>query len=263
MPTARRLPPTSGDGVTEPAPPVLFRPENELEEALLAAVRDGDRTGLLAALAVGELYLPAAGRPQEGAVAVEAGDELELPFLEQEGVRYVPAFTSPTELLRFLPGGTGYLRIQGRLLAGAWPEGTPLALNPGGTLGVVIPAESVAGLRTGSLRPPEPWLLVGEPAEEPVELLSAMRAFAEEQPAVRAAYRGLVLRRGASGAEPVIGLELEDGADVEQVLAAAAFAAHEAGVGPIALQPLGQGPDDSVGRFLRSRTEPFYVRRPA
>jgi hypothetical protein len=241
--------------------PALFRPENELEEALLVAVRDGDRAGLLAALAVGELYLPAAGRPQEGAVPVESGDELELPFLEHQNERYVPAFTSVTELLRFLPAGTAYLRIEGRLLASAWPAGSSLALNPGGRLGVVIPAADVARLRTPSLRPPEPWLVVGEPAEEPVELLSAIRAFAEAEPAVRAAYRAAVLRRGAARSEPVVGLELEDGADVERLLGAAAAAAQEAGVEAVALQPLVPG-GDAVSRFLLSRTEPFYVRFP-
>lgn len=246
--------------MSEPAPSALFRPENELEEALLAAARDGDRTGLLAALAVGELYLPAAGRPHEGAVALDPGGELELPFLEHGGVRYVPAFTSPNELLRFLPAGTGYLRIEGRLLAAAWPEGVPLVLNPGGRLGVSIPAEEVARLRTLPAGPPEPWLLVGEPEEEPVELLAAIRAFAEHEPAVRAAHRALVLRRGASRAEPVVGLELEDGADVERLLEAAAAAARAAGVGAIALQPLGQA-DDAVSRFLLGRTEAFYLRQ--
>lgn len=228
----------------------LFRPENEVEEALLAAVRDGDRPGLIAALAHAEVYVP----------AEQAGEEVRLATIEQDGTSYVPVFTSLAQLRRVAPDGTGFLCVEGRGLSAVSPRGLSVVVNPGGELGVVLSPDEVEALETAPAAP-EPWQLVGEPAQEPEELLSALRSLAEREPSVRAAYRGLLLRRGAATSELVIGLELADGADAHAILDDAAAAARSAGVESLALVIVGRDePSDPVGRFLVTRTEPFYAR---
>lgn len=242
--------------------PQTFRPENELEDALVTALQDERPDAFLAALAEADVYVPAPGPAPDGEqlVTARAGDEIPLPLLEQGGERFVPVFSSPRQLLRYVPAGTPYLRLQGRALASIWPDDCRLALNPRGELGLVLSPEQVAAVKDA----PElgtSGYLIGEPKEEPRQLLEAMRAFAAARQQVRAAYRGLLVRRAGAQPEPVIGLELDPGADAPLIVDAAAEAARAAGVERLALVPLQLGVDAGrVGRFLLEQTEPFYVR---
>jgi hypothetical protein len=242
--------------------PQTFRPENELEDALVTALNDAQPDAFLAALAEAEVYLPAPGPApdEEQKVTPREGDEIPLPLLEQGGERFIPVFSSTTQLLRYVPEGTPYLRLQGRALASIWPSDCRLALNPRGDAGIILTAEQVALVKDT----PEhgaSGFLIGEPKEEPQRLLETMRKFAAARPQVRAVYRGLLVRRAGARSEPVIGLELDPGADAELLVDAAAEAARAAGVERLSLVPLQLGVDAGrVGRFLLEQTEPFYVR---
>lgn len=242
--------------------PQAFRPENELEDALVTSLQDATPDAFLAALADADVYLPApeATPGEERQVTARAGDEIPLPLLEQGGERFIPVFSSQTQLLRYLPEGTPYLRLQGRALASIWPSDCRLALNPRGELGIILSPEQVAAVKDA----PEhgtPGFLIGEPKEEPHELLEAMRRFAAARPQIRAAYRGLIVRRPSARKETVIGLELDPGADAPLIVDAAAEAARAAGMERLALVPIQPGVDAGrVGRFLVDETEPFYTR---
>jgi SseB protein C-terminal domain len=205
--------------------PSTVRTHNALEEAILS----GDVEALLPVLADAEVYVPA----------------------DAAGV----AASSLEQFARLRPEGGEYVALAGRALAAAMPG--PLALNPGSDLAVGLTAEQVERLQQ---LPPggEPELLVGEPREEPIEVLEAIRGFAAARADVRAAYRGLLVRRPGSEAEPVVGLELEDGADAAAAIDAAAEAARDAGVDRLALVAIGDG--GPVARFLVEQTRPFWRR---
>jgi SseB protein N-terminal domain/SseB protein C-terminal domain len=236
--------------VTEPER--LFRPENELEEALAASAREHDLAPLLGALAEAEVFLPT---PEQ---VPDASGNLPLPTFEREGKTYVPVFTSAAQLARFAPDGTPFVRISGRALATFWPAECSLVFNPGGDLGAVLTPEQVAQVLEAP--PPDRALAIGEPREEPEELLEAIRRFAEGRPEIEAAYRGLLVRRGGVP-EIVVGLELAPGADETAVIAEAARAA---GVESVALVPLRRDAAQSdVARYLLEKTEPFYRRQAA
>jgi hypothetical protein len=201
------------------------RTHNALEEAILS----GDAEALLPVLADTEVYVPADGA----------------------GV----AASSLEQFARLRPQGGDYVALTGRALAAGMPG--PLALNPGSDLAVALTAEQVERLQH---LPPggESELLVGEPREEPTAVLEAMRSFAAARADVRAAYRGLLVRRPGSETEPVVGLELEDGADAAVVIDAAAEAARDAGIDRLALVAVGDG--GPVARFLVEQTKPFWRR---
>ena len=104
-------------------------------------------------------------------------------------------------------------------------------------------------------------LLIGEPREEPSEAIEAIRRFAAGRREIRAAYRALLVLRPGTGAEPVIGLELDAGSDGDAVVRDAAEAARAAGIDSLAFVSLDAAAAESpVGRFLRERTAPFYTR---
>jgi hypothetical protein len=230
----------------------LFRPENELEEALLVAAQSGRMAILVTALANADVYLPVADS------SVAAG-ELPLPTLKHDGS--VPIFSSPTQLLRFAPAGSPCLRVEGRALAAEWPAGRSLALNPGGDLGAVLEPDEVLAIRDAP-QAQQPGYLIGEPADEPAELLAAVCAAVKRLPDVRAAYRGLLLRRAADRAEPVIGVQLETGANVDPVVDAVAAAGRRAGAVSLAVLPIVDGGGEHpIARFLLDRTAAFYVRK--
>jgi hypothetical protein len=232
----------------------LFRPVNALEDALLAARDTGDVSRLLRRLATEDVYIPAPDKP--------APDELSLPVIDVEGVTLVPVFTSLTQLARFRPAGGPYVRIRGTALAEIAQPDVGVAINPGGELGLPLTREQLDQLRTPAPAEEEgPEFLIGEPREEPTELLDAIRRFAEDRPEVLAAYRALLVRRPGEEAEPIVGLQLLPGADARPAVDAAAEAASAAGIERLALVPLQEGTDaGEVGRFLVERTQPFWTR---
>jgi hypothetical protein len=236
----------------------LFRPANPLEDALAASVRAGSPEALLPVLAGSDVFLPAPEAPEREVERVaRPGDELPVPFLEHEGRRYVPVFTSSEQLLRFAPAGGPYLRLPGRALAALCPPGCPVVVNPGGELGCVLEPEDVARLAEAPAA--DDSLAVGEPQEEPVELLAALRGFGERTPGVEALYRAVVKRAGAAP-ELLVGLVLQEGADERAIVTGAAEVAGAAGFDSLALLPLRGAGDEPLARFLLERTTPFYCR---
>jgi hypothetical protein len=233
----------------------LARSENALQAALLSARRHGDIEPLLPVLADAEVYLPT----PEG-----VGDdarEVPLALVREGGDDFVPVFSSLTALARYLPKGGGFLRLSGRALAVAVPEGYPAVVDPGSELAVPLQPDDLARLRDVPPHEGDADLLIGEPREEPREALEAIRRFAARRPEVRAAYRALLVLRPGTEAEPVIGLELDPGSDGDAIVRDAAEAARAAGIETLALVPLeAGGAEDAVSRFLRGRTEPFYTR---
>jgi SseB protein N-terminal domain len=127
----------------------LFEPENELEEAMLAALFDpGAMDGFLRVLAGHQVLVPL---NPEGPSRKPAVGELRVSVVDFEGRRGVPAFTSPGQLAVAMSGEVRCLRITGRQLGRTWgADDTPLLLNPGGTLGLEVGAETLRNLQEGS-----------------------------------------------------------------------------------------------------------------
>lgn len=235
-----------------------FTPENPLEVALLAASQGEDAEEFLDRLARDELFVPAQGEtPAGGERELEAGQQVALPVFEHEGRRFVPVFTSLTQLERGAPHADRYLRASGADLASVWPSGHDLALNPGGDLGVALPEDDVRTLSPEQRIPAGSELTVGAPAEEPEELWERLRAWATAHPEVRAAHRALVLLAGETEPQLVVGLELEPTADHGRVLKAGAEAL-EGGAAFTLVDP--EAEDDPLSGWMLRHAQPLYTR---
>lgn len=235
-----------------------FVPDNPLEHALVAAASDPSaRAAFLEALADAEVLIPAPGAApaEDRLVSAPPGSEIDLPVVESDGRAVVPAFTSMTQLLRFVPEGTGYMQIAVRDLAKLWRDDLWLALNPRGP-GVLLGPDDVR--RLGPARPEGDYLL-GQPKEEPEAVLQAVRSYGERSGSLVAAYRALMATR-EPGARPrvVVGLELAEGADRDRVMSQVTEAIRESGVDSVALVPVTPDATGPVARYLLDSTEPFY-----
>jgi SseB protein C-terminal domain len=179
------------------------------------------------------------------AVYLPTNDEGALPFVDTPAGRCVPVFSSLETLGRSRPEGGRYLRVPRAALPTLCPDGFGVLLDDS----VALTPDAAADLT-------QP--LVGEPVEEPEELLEALRAFAETRQDVHAAYRALVV---PPAGEPAIciAFDLEAGVDERALLEAAADAVSD--VAQPLFVPLREGGD--LARFLRGRTAPFWESRQA
>lgn len=113
----------------------------DIEAALSVAHNNGDQAGLLRILAVGKLVLP-----QLQPLDQEGG--LRLPLVEQQGTRYVIAFSSQQRLAESEVDAAQTITATGRQLAELWPDNDDLWLiiNPHSEHSAAIPAEAIRTL---------------------------------------------------------------------------------------------------------------------
>nr|AIW80486.1 SseB protein [uncultured bacterium] len=174
-------------------------------------------------------------------VYLPTNEEQALPFVETEAGRCVPVFSSLEALEAYRPEGGPYVRMPREALPVVCPADVGVLLDGSVALSVDAAAE---------LTKP----LVGEPSEEPVELLDALRAFCSTRDGVRAAYRASVV---PTAGPPVIavGFDVDDGVDE---LALLEETAQAIGDERLVLAPLREGGE--LARYLRERTLPFWTR---
>jgi SseB protein C-terminal domain/SseB protein N-terminal domain len=175
----------------------------------------------------------------------EDADEDTLALTVEEGpdgAQYVSVFTAPERL-----GRAGAASVRLGTLVESWPDDVAVVVNPGEALELVLPGADLRRIVSGD---------VGEPEEEPEEVLSAAAAACERHPEVAAGYRAVV------GGRLAIGLLLDiPPMDPETLQRDIAEAAWSAGAGEIAIVLLGRDAGgDPVATHMLERTRPFYER---
>lgn len=116
-------------------------PVPDIEAALSALHEHDDKAGFLQALAAGDVVLP-----QLEPVDSEGG--VPLPFIEEQGTRYVVAFSSQQRLDDSGFDVPGSITVGGAELGSLWPvdEDLWLALNPGCEQSVAVPPDAMRSL---------------------------------------------------------------------------------------------------------------------
>lgn len=146
------------------------------------------------------------------------GQTRSLAVMQVDGHQLVPLFTSPemlqaaTQAPSFAPPFAGLLDLL--------PGGVGMIVNPGSDVSVTITADDLSLVRTSGV--PEPVgasrMYIGDPADEPVELLAALSRTARGIAAVRELRRAWV---SVDGAAPglVVGVDIDpDNDDVRLVV---------------------------------------------
>jgi hypothetical protein len=233
-------------------------PANPVEYALLAAAQDPERTGeLIDALGDGHVWvpLPAGGGPDS--------QTLDLPTTQIDGYFYVPVFSSEEQLFK-AAGEISYTIAPVREFARGLPPELGIAVNPGGDLGIPIPAEGVmelaripgAGSMGARVRLREP-----EQHEESVALLHAAVEEFGATPVVLTARRALGTVENDAPAL-FIGLELDRWEEQDRAAAMEALGRALGRGGsqwPVTMVLLDVA-QDPVGDWMLGHVQPFFVR---
>lgn len=231
-------------------------PANEVEQAMLEASADPSRMGrFLAALRAGELWVPVTADPEQGR-------SVTLYTVDVDGRPHTVVFTSHEQLSAWADG-VPHVVAPTPSFVESLPPAAGLAVNPGGQLGLPLPPEAVADLGSGRQTVPAGTRLrIGEPAQEPVEVLAQVSYALGEVPHVQAARRAWVQMDDAPPSLAV-GLSLRPGADEQAVLAAvrAAFddvlrrSAPGFAIDVVALD----GATDPIASWMQANADPFYA----
>lgn len=242
------------------------QPRNPLEWAMLMAVAEGTQRAwdqLCVALSGSVLYAVTPTAPEvEEQHELDEATRLDVVIVTApDGHPVVPAFSSLAELRSVVPPGYGYVELPApTLLAGVDDGRTSVSLNDGASWSCELLPELIAALVAGGVtaeQVPAGQLAVGEPSEEPTELLAALVTAFGGMPEVVSARRTLAVLPGETDPTFVVGVVLAPGADVGAAMQAGAAAGAPSGV-PCLLLPLGPGDEDPLSRHLLDAVPPFY-----
>jgi hypothetical protein len=227
-------------------------PANELEEVLTAALGDpGATPRLMEVLGRSPLWVPVPGGD------VDAG----LPALELDGAPYVPVFSSESQLKQAAPG-MSYGVLPALEFARGIPPLVGIAVNPGGAVGLPLPAAAVEELcRGGAPGGARVRLWEPETDEEPVDFLASAAGEFAITPVVLSARRAL----GSVEGEPptlYVGVELDRWQEEDRAAAMHALgrALAEAPLPwPVNLLLLDVA-QDPLADWMHGVVEPFFAR---
>jgi hypothetical protein len=231
-------------------------PVNALEAAIADVLEDrGDGQRVLSLLWTSPVMIQQSRDPGEP-------DELQLVTVEdEEGKLYLPVYSSADRMEAALPEGADYVAIRIADLAGGWPEGVAIAVNPGDEFGFVAEFEDVMAAAESS-GAADNEIIVGEPADEPSEALSKLADLLRSVDEVTRAHRvQFVDPRVTFEPQLAIGLELAPGADQQEVLQRVlARSQEEIEIDrPTVFIPVSESADDPLSSYMRERDQPFYV----
>lgn len=194
-------------------------------------------------------------------MTASSGQQGSFPVLSIDGGSYVPVFTSEGEVDRAAPDNPRIAPVVRELVA-SLPESVGLAVNPGGSVGLPVPAATIRqAIGLGPRVPAGTKVRIGEPAEEPEELLAAVAVGLGGLPAVRSARRCWAAV-GESRPGLVIGLDVDpDNQQTRTSALDAVRAVADGTAGSFPVDVVFENDRDEFTAWMHAHVEPFYQAR--
>ena len=239
---------------------MLFIPENELERALVKAVKNSAAApDFYRLLLESDLLVLGTAQGQEGATEVftlAPGNNLNLVTGLKDGHRYLPVFSSVLRMQEYVKQECKYLSINGRALLDL-VRGAPVILNPASEYGKELTAEQVGQL-LGPSRSQE--TMVGK-AEYPMTLVEALsRVFAADALVESARMIQVTFADRAQEPHPLVGIEASPAIDFRKLVDAIQQEAEQAAPGTVFdVHRMDRAAPNNVTEALL-QAQPFYVR---
>ena len=139
------------------------------------------------------VYLLSAADGHEGERMMEEGETIQLVnWLDGKGNEFIPVFTSLEELQRSISGENSYMAINGGDFL-EFTRGASICVDPRSEYGVLYGPEDVASILNhfqGERVTVEKatQVMLGAPAEQPVQMIDAIVSTFKNDPRVHAAY---------------------------------------------------------------------------
>ena len=245
-------------------------PTNDLEQRLKLATDDpASRPEFYEALMGSEVFvIGQTDSGGEGATTIPAGAKLSIVNWEKnDGSPIIPFFTSLEALQRALKEEARYVALPARSLF-ELTLGSFLVLNPSSPYGKeFFPNEIQALLDTGMNHVPqtrvfqkETKVLLGQPANYPSEMVSALSSLLAKHSAVKAAY--LCLMHDSSTSEkPTLVVGFEGEGDISKAMqAAGSVAVDTAPKGELVDFTLLRRGEAGLSDYMFKSVKPFYER---
>ncbi len=242
---------------------MLFIPENELEQALVRAVKEpASAPDFYRLLLESQLLVLGTAEGREAATeefSLAPGSQLSLVTGLKDGHPYLPIFSSLTRMQEFVKQESKYLSIRGRDLLDL-TRGAPVILNPASEYGKELTAEQVGQL-LGPPRRTDPLPNIASDVGYPMPLVEALSRVFTAHPDVDAAWMiQLTFNDHAQGPMPLVGVETGNAAGFRALVEAVQQEADSAGLDmQFDIQRIDRGNPNSLTQSLL-QTPPFYVR---
>lgn len=244
--------------------------ENELETSLrLAADEPSARPEFYKQLVESNVFiLGSSDSGEEGASTIPAGSQLSIMNWQRpDGSPIIPFFTSLHALQRAIEEEQSYISLPARSFFEI-TQGASLILNPRSPYGKEFyPQEISAILATGTNQTPErrvvkkeTRVLLGQPANYPAEMVSAITLLLAKHSNVKAAYLALMDQADVSPSQSLV-IGIEGDGSLEEVMRQAGCVAADTRPAelPVDLTQVKPG-DSGLSEYFLSSTTPFYKR---
>lgn len=237
---------------------MLFIAENDLEKALVAAVKDSAAAPEFYRLLLeSDLLVLGSVEGQEDAnekFSLAPGGRLKLVTGLKDGSQYLPVFSSLARMQEFVKEESKYLAVKGRALLDV-TRGGPIILNPASQYGKELSPQEVQQLLDGY---PSGGQINTGAVVYPAELTAALTALFAARPEVETAWMIQVTFAGQPP-HPLVGVETTG--DWPSLVQAIQTAAENAAQGTVfdvqRVDP--RNPTDLANALLQA--PPFYQRR--
>ncbi|EQA43966.1 protein SseB [Leptospira broomii serovar Hurstbridge str. 5399] len=251
---------------------MLSHPENPLELALSkAATEPAYRPEFYRLLLESQLFVLGESDIEPDANGVlQSEASIQLINITFENEYYIPIFSSLRRLEEYISGKESYLNFEAKAFF-QFTKGSQFFLNPGSDYGKILKAGEIEGLLNGSLWRPnerievkeETEIFLGQPSDYPHKLVDSLKLIFKEKKEVKRAYLARIFN--PSSGDPghiLIGIEISNEADWDEVMKDTGFVAKEAMEGLIdfvRVNPLEKS-SNSVSSYLINDTKPFFKR---
>ena len=236
---------------------MLFIPENELEKALVRAVKEPHMAAdFYRLLLASDLLVLGSVEGHESATeafSVTPGSKVSLVTGVKDGGQYLPVFSSLARMQDYVKQESKFLSVNGRALLDL-TRGAPIILNPASEYGKELTADQVRQLLDG---PQARTLVIGE-AGYPTALVEMLSGLFAARPEIENAWViQVTFADQPQLPRPVVGIEARN-TDWPALMRAIEAAAEKSLPGQLFdVQPVDRrNPTGFAGSLLQS--EPFY-----
>ena len=248
---------------------MAFDPQNLLEQSLMQAASDpAHRPQFYRDLASADVFIIQEGPIESpGGAVLKQGQTVRIRHMESNGKNYIPVFSSLPRLQAVLREEAAFLSMNAIELM-KLTRGAEFILNPGSDYGKEFTKGEIASIVDGSIwQPTESYVAkkdeqvrIGQPANYPTELASALARYFKTQKGVKRAFLAHFFNP-QQDEKPHTLIAIEFSGDWNPIMAGAGMVAQGVKVPDPPVDFLAMTGNGGIEDYFRKDCKPFYERK--